>query len=96
MDKAFQEATEHFLRWILEKHPGESEAIPWIVTNTARKNDKRGAKAEVMIPDDWALNIKGHKELQDSYLTFRIPGELFAEYRSKKDMTESQRRVVGE
>lgn len=94
--KAFQEATEHFFKWILEKHPGESEAIPWVVTDVMRANEKRRAKAEVVIPDDWALNIKGFKDLQDSYVTFRIPGELFAEYRSKKDMTESQRRVVGE
>lgn len=63
------------------------------IFDTARQNDKRGAKMGVIVPDDWVKNVRGLKEFQDVFMMVRIPREVLMDHLELKK--EQLREVSG-
>jgi hypothetical protein len=66
------------LKWaIKDDEPGyEALSVNNLLTDGARKNDKRAAWMRVHCPDNWVLNIGGDEKLRDVYLLLRVPREV--------------------
>jgi len=90
----FHLAVVQFLNWSLEERPEDLEIVPFLAKDTVRKNDKRGAMTKIVIPDDWAKNIKGDPRLYDIYLALRVPQELFSEWNARKQASDTQRSLM--
>lgn len=58
----------------------ELRTINQLVFDTARKNDKRPAKFELFVEDEWVKNIRGNQLLQDVFVMVRVPRETFDLY----------------
>jgi len=50
------------------------------VINSARQNDKRDARLELQVPDDWVKNLKGDSKMQDVFVFMKIPREFHERY----------------
>lgn len=64
-------------------------ANPFII-DTARQNDKRGAKIEMIVPDEWVKNLNGLREFKDAFIMVRVPREVVLDHVEDK----TQERVV--
>jgi hypothetical protein len=82
-----------FLEWGISHHPEELEIIPWAVRDAVRQNDKRPAMTKIVTPDSWVMNINGDKRLWDTYISIRIPGEMFSEWNALKESSATQRSL---
>lgn len=65
------------LVYALQKHPDKIEGLSLgqMIPNSdyvQRQNDKRPARMELFVPDEWAVNVKGNEKLQDAYIMLRI------------------------
>lgn len=67
--------------------------INQLIFDTARKNDKRGAKMGLIVPDEWVKNIRGLREFQDVFLMIRVPREVLMAHLERK--TDELRGVSG-
>lgn len=81
---AYQSDAIQLLHHSFEVAPGDLEMIPLTPSRVARKNDKKPARAEIVLPDDWVKNIKGYPELQDVYMVVMVPRELWQNWRKNK------------
>jgi len=45
-------------------------------SSAARQNDKRPAKLELFVPDEWVVNMTKNPKLSDAYLVVRLPREV--------------------
>lgn len=70
------------LTWAIEKHRADVENLPVIslMSGAARKNDKRPARLDMHVPDEWVKNIAGDEALRDVYVITRVPREHFEEW----------------
>ena len=73
-----------FITWSIQNHPDKVELSPVLVIDTARKNDKRPAKVELFVDDDWVKNWKGNQKLVDSYPLIRVDGAVSKLYEERK------------
>jgi hypothetical protein len=66
------------LAFALEKYPERVEAVPIqeLVTESARKNDKRPAFVKLSVPDDIVKQLRGRPEDTDLVLLVRVPKEV--------------------
>ena len=66
------------LAFALEKYPERVEAVPIqeLVTESARKNDKRPAFVKLSVPDDVVKQLRGRPEDTDLVLLVRVPKEV--------------------
>ena len=67
------------LAFALEKYPERVEAVPIqeLVTESARKNDKRPAFVKLSVPDDIVKQLRGRPgEDTDLVLLVRVPREV--------------------
>ncbi len=66
------------LAFALEKYPERVEAVPLqeLVTESARKNDKRPAFVKLSVPDDVVKQLRGRPEDTDLVLLVRVPKEV--------------------
>lgn len=77
------------------EHLEDVELVPMnpFIFDTARQNDKRGAKMAFIVPDDWVKNVRGLKEFQDVFVMVRVPREVLMDHIERK--TNEQREVSG-
>lgn len=68
----------HLMKWVLEREEMDYEVLSLnnLVSDTARKNDKRNAYMKFVCPDSWISNVSGDTKLVDAYLAIRVPREL--------------------
>lgn len=73
------------LTWSIQGHREDVEILPVVplLVGAARKNDKRPARFDMSVPDDWVKNAAGDEELRDVYLVCRVPREHFLEWHRK-------------
>jgi len=66
------------LAFALEKYPERVEIVPIqeLVTDSARKNDKRPAFVKLSVPDDIVKQLRGRPEDTDLVLLVRVPKEV--------------------
>ena len=67
------------LAYALEKYPGRVEIVPIqeLVTESARKNDKRPAFVKLSVPDEIVKQLRGRPgEDTDLVLLVRVPKEI--------------------
>ena len=67
------------LAFALEKYPERVEAVPIqeLVTESARKNDKRPAFVKLSVPDEIVKQLRGRPgEDTDLVLLVRVPKEI--------------------
>ena len=66
------------LAYALEKYPGRVEIVPIqeLVTESARKNDKRPAFVKLSVPDEIVKQLRGRPEDTDLVLLVRVPKEV--------------------
>ena len=66
------------LAYALEKYPERVEIVPIqeLVTDSARKNDKRPAFVKLSVPDDIVKQLRGRPEDTDLVLLVRVPKEV--------------------
>ena len=66
------------LAFALEKYPERVEIVPIqeLVTDSARKNDKRPAFVKLSVPDDVVKQLRGRPEDTDLVLLVRVPKEV--------------------
>ena len=66
------------LAYALEKYPGRVEIVPIqeLVTDSARKNDKRPAFVKLSVPDEVVKQLRGRPEDTDLVLLVRVPKEV--------------------
>lgn len=71
---------------IINSNPDKGEVVLMnqALCEKARKNDKRPAYVSVWCPDEWVVNLGGHKSLVDCYIAIRVPVELIQEFMKKK------------
>ena len=66
------------LAFALEKYPERVEVVPIqeLVTESARKNDKRPAFVKLSVPDEVVKQLRGRPEDTDLVLLVRVPKEV--------------------
>jgi hypothetical protein len=66
------------LAFALEKYPERVEIVPIqeLVTDSARKNDKRPAFVKLSVPDEVVKQLRGRPEDTDLVLLVRVPKEV--------------------
>jgi hypothetical protein len=66
------------LAFALEKYPERVEIVPIqeLVTESARKNDKRPAFVKLSVPDEVVKQLRGRPEDTDLVLLVRVPKEV--------------------
>lgn len=66
------------IRFALDNYGNEVEisSAYEALAGVSRQNDKRPAKMELFVNDDWVLNLKGNPKLADAYLVVRIPRDV--------------------
>jgi hypothetical protein len=66
------------LAFALEKYPERVEMVPLeqLVTESARKNDKRPAYVKLDVPDEVVKSLRGRAEERDVLLLVRVPREV--------------------
>jgi hypothetical protein len=66
------------LAYALEKYPERVEVVPIqeLVTESARKNDKRPAFVKLSVPDEVVKQLRGRPEDTDLVLLVRVPKEV--------------------
>ena len=66
------------LAFALEKYPERVEVVPIqdLVTDSARKNDKRPAFVKLSVPDEVVKQLRGRPEDTDLVLLVRVPKEV--------------------
>ncbi len=66
------------LGFALEKYPERVEIIPLerLVTESARRNEKRNAYVKLAVPDDVVKGLRGRQEERDLVLLVRVPKEV--------------------
>ena len=66
------------LAFALEKYPERVEIVPIqeLVTDSARKNDKRPAFVKLSVPDEVVKQLRGRSEDTDLVLLVRVPKEV--------------------
>ena len=66
------------LAFAREKYPERVEAVPIqeLVTESARKNDKRPAFVKLSVPDEVVKQLRGRPEDTDLVLLVRVPKEV--------------------
>jgi len=66
------------LAFALEKYPERVEIVPIqeLVTESARKNDKRPAFVKLSVPDEVVKQLRGRPDDTDLVLLVRVPKEV--------------------
>lgn len=66
------------IQFALKNYNGEVEigSVYDGFSSAARQNEKRPAKLELFVPDDWVVNLTKNPKLSDAYLVMRIPREV--------------------
>ena len=66
------------LAYALEKYPERVEVVPIqeLVTESARKNDKRPAFVKLSVPDEVVKQLRGRPGDTDLVLLVRVPKEV--------------------
>jgi hypothetical protein len=66
------------LTYALEKYPERVELVPLerLVTDSARRNDKRPAYVTLAVPDEVVKSLKGNRDDRDLVLLVRVPKEI--------------------
>jgi hypothetical protein len=73
------------LAYALEKYPGRVEVaqLRELVTESARKNDKRPAFVKLHVPDEVVKGLRGRPEETDLVLLVRVPKEVLERSESR-------------
>jgi hypothetical protein len=73
------------LAYALDKYPERVELVPLaeLVTESARKNDKRPAYVKLSVPDDVVKNLRGKAGEHDLVLLVRVPKEVLERSESR-------------
>jgi hypothetical protein len=66
------------LTYALQKYPERVELVPLeqLVTDSARRNDKRPAYVTLSVPDEVVKSLKGNRDDRDLVLLVRVPKEI--------------------
>lgn len=78
---SFKLAASQLLLWMFDNHPEELDVMPFYVHDSARPNKKRPAYVSLLVPDEWVKNLRGKPNFIDTYVSFRIPAELFNQWK---------------
>jgi hypothetical protein len=73
------------LAFALDKYPDRVDVLPLarLVTESARKNDKRPAFVKLSVPDEWVKMVRGKEPEQDLMLLVRVPREVLERKESR-------------
>ena len=73
------------LAFALEKYPERVEMVEihQLVTESARKNDKRPAYVKLAVPDDMVKGLRGRPEETDLVLLVRVPRAVLERQESR-------------
>lgn len=66
------------LGFALEKYPERVEIVPLerLITESARRNEKRPAYVKLAVPDEVVKALRGREDERDLVLLVRVPKEI--------------------
>lgn len=92
-----QESLHGMLKWVISHSPKSAECSLFAPTEAARKNEKRHAWVQTLVPDEWVVNLTKNPKLTDLYVAIRcdkaVVGEYLREIENARQETRSPSTV---